>query len=190
MTQLEYSTSALEAACASLVQQFPGLTVEGIASTYERALPVAARTSPLILVFLGSSVGNFDPVEMSAFLDLVAGHLHPDDFLLLGIDLVKDRRRLEAAYNDGAGYSEQFTLNLFARMNHELGTRIPLDAIEHVATYNSGLERIEIYAHFRRQVTIEIPLIDRVFRLDPGEKVLTEISRKFRTADMVPLPGD
>ena len=186
---IDVSHSALEAACASLAHAFPDLAVEAIASTYERGLALAAGLSPLLLTFLGSTVGNFNSEELDAFLDMVAGHLSPGDFLLLGIDLVKDTRRLEAAYNDAAGVTARFILNLFARMNRELGCRIPLDAVEYVSRYNESSQQIEIYARFRREVRIELPLIGREFCLAAGEQVLIEISRKFRPDDMAATLG-
>ena len=181
---IDVSGAALDAACRDLTERFPALTVEALATTYQRGLPLAARMSPLLLVFLGSTMGNFTHGELDAFLDMLAGHLRPEDRLLLGVDLLKSTARLESAYNDSAGWSERFTLNLFARMNRELGTSIPLDAIEHVAYFNEALARIEIYARFRREVKIEISLLGRGFRMAPGEMVLTEISRKFRIDDV------
>jgi dimethylhistidine N-methyltransferase len=177
---IDVSEAALQQACQELTGAFPALTVEALATTYENGLPLAARLSPLILVFLGSTIGNFTHAQLDEFLDLLSGQLHPDDRLLLGVDRIKPTARLEAAYNDAAGWSARFTLNLFARMNRELGTQVPLDAVEHVAYYNEPLSRIEIYARFLREVRIEIPSLGRGFRLAPGEMVRTEISRKFR----------
>ncbi|MFQ5671011.1 MAG: L-histidine N(alpha)-methyltransferase [Acidobacteriota bacterium] len=181
---IDVSRSALEHACRELTRAFPGLTVEGFASTYEQALPLAARFSPFMLLFLGSTIGNFNRRELDGFLDMVAGQLAPGDFLLLGADQVKSPDRLEKAYNDQAGWTARFVLNLFTRMNRELGCRIPLEAVEHVAYYNDRLEQIEIYARFRRQVRLDLPSIGRHFRLAAGEMVLIEISRKFRPSDL------
>jgi dimethylhistidine N-methyltransferase len=177
---IDVSGAALEQACVDLTTRLPSLTVEALATTYENGLPLAAQFSPLMLVFLGSTVGNFTHAQLDIFLDLLSGQLHPDDRLLLGVDRVKATDRLEAAYNDAAGWTARFTLNFFARMNRELGTKVPLDAVEHVAYYNETLARIEIYARFLREVRIEIPSLGRGFRLAPGEMVRTEISRKFR----------
>ncbi|HTD25690.1 MAG TPA: L-histidine N(alpha)-methyltransferase, partial [Candidatus Elarobacter sp.] len=134
--------------------------------------------------FLGSTIGNLNPQETTDFLDRVSAALSPGDHFLVGIDLVKDVRTLEAAYNDRARWSEAFTKNLFARMNRELGTRLELDAIEHVAYYNGQLDRIEIFARFRREQVIELPDLGRRFRIGRGEMVLTEISRKFQVDEM------
>src|SRR5262249_57700635 len=102
----------------------------------------------LVLVFLGSSLGNFNRTETAAFLARVADAVSPGDHLLLGLDLVKDPVTLEAAYNDAAGVSAAFTRTLFARMNRDLATRLDLHPIEHVAYWNETRERIDLFARF------------------------------------------
>jgi len=181
---LDVSQAALEGACRDLAARYPSLTLEGLAATYEQGLPVATRLSPLMLVFLGSTIGNFKPAELDTFLDMISGRMQSGDHFLLGIDLVKKIDRLERAYNDAAGWTDRFTLNLFERMNRDLGCRIPADAVEHVSYYNDRLDRIEIFARFTREVLLEIPSLERSFRLAAGEMVLTEISRKFRISDV------
>jgi len=170
--------------CAALEREYPGLDVRGIAGTYEQAMPWLAALSPLVLAFLGSTIGNFDDAEMDDFLDRLARSLRPGDHLLLGVDLVKDIAALEAAYDDAAGVTAQFTRNLFARMNRELGTKLDLDAIEHVALYNERKERIDIFARFTRETVLELPSLGQSFRIAAGEVIQTEISRKFRSAEM------
>ena len=181
---IDISGSALEGACEDLTHAYADLTVEGIAASYDRGLGLSSHLSPLMLMFLGSTVGNFNSQELDGFLEMVSAQLRADDFFLLGIDLVKDAGLLEAAYNDAAGWTERFTKNLFAHMNRSLGTQVPLDAVEHVAYYNDSLRRIEIYARFKEEVTIELPTIGREFRIAAGEMVLVEISRKFKAHEM------
>lgn len=182
---IEISRSMLEETCAALRNEFPSLVVQPLAGSYEQALPALRQLSPLTLLFLGSSVGNFNPEELAEFFDLLTANLTGGDHLLLGVDLVKDRASLEAAYNDAAGWSAEFTLNLFARMNRELGTTIDMNALEHEARWNQELSRIDIYARALRPVTIALPEWNREFRLDAGETVLVEISRKFHSDEMV-----
>lgn len=177
---IDIDASVLSAAARRLSGEFPDLRVTGLATSYERGLDLIAGQSPLCLVFLGSTIGNFNPVETEGFLARIASRLAPSDVLLLGVDLVKSIAALESAYNDAAGASEAFTRNLFRRMNRELGCEIPLESIEHVAYWNDRLERIEIYARFREAVVIELQTIRRRFRVSKGEMILTEISRKFR----------
>jgi L-histidine N-alpha-methyltransferase len=177
---IDISLAMLETACRKLADAYPALAVEALAGSYERALPLLRKVSPLQLAFLGSTIGNFEEAETDRFFELLAAHLAPGDTILLGLDLVKDPATLEAAYNDAAGWTARFTGNLFARMNRELGAGVPLDAVEHVAFYNDRLERIEIYARFLREVHLHVAPLDRWFRIAPGEMIRTEISRKFR----------
>ena len=152
----------------------------GINGVYEDALPLLPLVSPALLVFLGSTVGNLNEAEATAFWELVAASLGPDDHMLLGIDLVKDPALLEAAYDDAAGVTRRFTLNYFARMNRELGAGLELDAIEHEARFNQIAERMEIHARFTRDQLLEVRPLDAAFEIAAGERVLVEISRKFR----------
>lgn len=177
---IDISPAALETACGHLARTYPWLTVEGIVASYDRGLPMIGHASPLMLVFLGSSIGNFDRAEHESFLETVASRLAPNDYFLIGIDLVKDPARIEAAYNDAADESGRFTRNLFERMNRELGAAVPIDAVEHVAYYDDRMDRVEIYARFRREVMIELPLIERRYRIAAGEMIRTEISSKYR----------
>ncbi len=182
---VDISVDMLRATSITLARAYPTLTLDGIAASYERAFPLLRDLSPFMLVFLGSTIGNLDPQETADFLDRVSASLVPGDHVLLGIDLVKDVRTLEAAYNDRAGWSAAFTRNLFARMNRELGTQLDLDAIEHVAYYNGRLDRIEIYARFARAAVIELRDLGQRFRIAPGEMICTEISRKFTVDEVV-----
>jgi iron(II)-dependent oxidoreductase len=181
---VDVSRTMLARSCAAIAAEHPGLEVRGIAASYDRAFPLFREVSPLVLVFLGSTIGNLNPEETAGFLDRVSASLAPGDHFLLGIDLVKDVRTIEAAYNDAAGWSAAFTRNLFARMNRELGTALDLSAIEHVAYYNGHLDRIEIYARFTREAEIALPDFGRRFRIAPGEMILTEISRKFQVDEV------
>ncbi len=181
---IDISPGALEPACRDLSATYPTLTVEGLASSYDLALPVIGSCSPLMLTFLGSSIGNMSPPELDRLLELMAVHLEPGDTLLIGVDLVKSPAVLEAAYNDAAGVTASFTKNLFERMNAELGCDVPLDAVEHVAYYNDCLARIEIYARMKREVWVSIEGSGARYRLARGEMLRTEISRKFRVGDL------
>ena len=177
---IDIDRSVLTRAAEELAEAYDRLHVTGLATSYERGLDAVRGLSPMCLVFLGSTIGNFNPEETDAFLARLERALAPDDSFLLGLDLVKDVHVLEAAYDDAAGWSRRFTQNLFARMNRELGTALDVAAIDHVAYWNDRLERIEIYARFRAEAFVELPSIARAFRIAPGEMVLTEISRKFR----------
>jgi len=183
---VDVSEAALAAACGRITAKFPQVRVIGVNSEYQDAFPLFAQLSPTMVLFLGSSIGNFNPAEMLRFVSSLAAALQPGDFFLVGIDLVKEVHLLEAAYNDAAGVTASFTRNLFARMNRELGSSLDTSAIEHVARYHPAREQIETFAYFRRQQTLYLAPIDRRIIIPQGESVQVEISRKFRLKQFVP----
>ncbi|MFQ5504806.1 MAG: L-histidine N(alpha)-methyltransferase [Planctomycetota bacterium] len=177
---VDVSVGALREASRSISNTFPEVNFTGISGTYASAFPVFHQLSPQMVVFLGSSIGNFRHAESVAFWNSIAGHLPVGDFFLLGVDLVKDAAVLEAAYNDAAGVTARFTTNYFARMNRELGANIHVDQIDHVAVWNPELDRMEISARFNAAQRIYVEPLDKSFEIDCGELILLEISRKFR----------
>lgn len=183
---VDVSESALAEACNRIGVTFPKVRVVAVNSEYQDAFPLFSQLSPLLVLFLGSSIGNFTPPEMSRFLNALSSSLGPGDFFLIGVDLVKDVKLLEAAYNDAAGVTASFTRNLFARMNRELGSSIDTSVIEHVAHYDAGREQIETFAHFTEQQTVYLAPLDRQLVIPQGEMVQVEISRKFRLERFIP----
>ncbi|MBJ6801909.1 L-histidine N(alpha)-methyltransferase [Geomonas propionica] len=183
---VDVSAAALSAACAGIRSRFPAVKVVGVQCQYRDVFPLLAQLSPVLVAFLGSSIGNFSPEEMRAFVRSLAAALCPGDFFLLGLDLVKERALLEAAYNDQAGVTARFTRNLFARMNRELGATIDLDAIEHAAWYRPDQELVEVSARFTREQTFRLTPPGKTITIGQGELVRTEISRKFRLERVVP----
>lgn len=183
---VDVSESALREAARAIAARRPGARVIAVNGTYEDAFPLFRAASPAMLVFLGSTIGNFDEAEAGLFLERVAAHLDPGDFFLLGVDLAKDAALIEAAYNDTAGVTEAFTKNLFVRMNRELGADLDIGSIAHVARYDARRRRIEIHARFRKAQRLRVAPLGRAFRIAAGEEILVEISRKFAVDDLVP----
>jgi len=187
---IDISRSAIEQACVQLSGAYDNLAVEGMAARYARALPIIDGVSPLLLLFLGSSLGNFDEDELDGFLTLVSASLRPGDRFLVGLDLVKDPAILEAAYNDEAGWTRRFMRNVMARLNRELGTEIPLEAVEYEGRWAPDLERIEMALRFTAPVTVSGQGLGGPIEIAAGEELLIEISRKFRLDAMVDKLGD
>ncbi|HJV34543.1 L-histidine N(alpha)-methyltransferase [Geomonas sp.] len=183
---VDVSDSALAGACGRINAKFPQVRVIGVNSEYQDAFPLLPLLSPSLVLFLGSSIGNFSEIEMTRFLTALAASLQPTDFFLLGIDLVKEKKLLEAAYNDAAGVTANFTRNMFARMNRELGSSVDTGAIEHVARYEEGREQIETFAYFTSQQAVFLAPLDRQFLIPQGEMVQVEISRKFHVESLLP----
>jgi iron(II)-dependent oxidoreductase len=181
---VDVCAEALDQAAVGLQDAYPSLGLHQICGSFEHAFAEFRAFSPATVAFLGSTIGNFDERELNGFLDGLAEALNDGDHLLLGIDLVKEKETLEAAYDDASGVTAEFTRNLFHRINRELGCELDVDSIEHVSWWNETLERIEIHAQFRNKATIDLPQIGRHFRIARGEWIHTEISRKFRASEM------
>ena len=176
---------ALDGAASTLRPLFPGLELETLAGTYEASFPKFRKFSPATVAFLGSSIGNLAEPQLKAFFQMLDQNLYPGDCFLLGIDLVKEADILEAAYDDAAGVTADFTRNLFDRMNRELGTNLEVDEIEHIARWNPWEEQIEISARFPKATRIHLPSIGQDFSIAAGESIRTEISRKFHVDSML-----
>jgi L-histidine N-alpha-methyltransferase len=137
--------------------------------------------SPTLVVFLGSTIGNFPREEAVRLLSHVARAMGPSDRFLLGADLVKDPAIVNRAYNDSRGVTAAFNLNLLERLNRELGANFPVRDFEHRAFYNSEQRRIEMHLVARKAQTIAIPEIGEV-SFKEGETIRTELSYKYDRA--------
>lgn len=153
-----------------------------------RARPGAPR-QPLLVLFLGSTLGNFEPVAARRFLTEIRALLQPGDGLLLGLDLVKPAARLRLAYDDPGGVTAAFNLNLLARLNRELGADFDLRQWRHQIRYDTRLCRVEMHLRARRdQVVRWLPDLSVAFHR--GETIWTESSYKFRAEEIGPMVAD
>jgi L-histidine N-alpha-methyltransferase len=184
---IDISREMLLATAESLVAEYPGLQVEAVIGDFTDGPPdLPAGTSHLI-IFLGSTIGNFHPDEARAFVSGVAAKMGEDDLFLLGVDLVKDPAVLHAAYNDAAGVTADFNLNILQVINRELGGEFRLETFRHYAFFNPGESRIEM--HLASLVDQDVPIgaLDISIPFMRGETVLTEISRKFTRPSVAAL---
>jgi dimethylhistidine N-methyltransferase len=158
---------------------FPQLEVWPVAADFTRdfPLPDAVRARPKIGFYPGSTIGNFEPREARHFLSHAATLLGSDARMIVGVDLVKDPRVLNAAYNDAAQVTAAFNLNLLARINRELSANFDLQAFRHQAHYNHDLRRIEMHLVSRRRQTVEVAGVPVSFQA--GESIHTENSYKY-----------
>jgi L-histidine Nalpha-methyltransferase len=181
---LDVSTEILESSSATLRVDYPGIDIVPVAGDFTSAdLIVPPSSGPRVAVFLGGTIGNFDDEARAAFLHTIAGALDPGDYFLLGADLIKDTGRLVAAYNDKAGVTADFNRNMIEVLRTGLDTRgLYADDFDHVARWNPKRHRIEMWLRARRDVVVDIPILDRRWELTTGTEVLTEISTKFDRA--------
>ncbi|MFG6490253.1 L-histidine N(alpha)-methyltransferase [Roseateles sp. BYS78W] len=178
---VDISGPHLLAACDGLAGDYPGLAIQPLVADFTRphTLPLCAEGTRRVGFFPGSSIGNFTPAEADAFLRLAAGELAGGG-LLIGIDVVKDHDVLHAAYNDAAGVTAAFNLNVLRRAQCELGAEFPSDGFEHLAFYNPAYQRIEM--HLRATRPLELRLGDEVYLFNEGETLHTEHSHKYTVA--------
>ncbi|GHH59190.1 L-histidine N(alpha)-methyltransferase [[Pseudomonas] boreopolis] len=179
-TPVEISRTAVLEATERLAGRFPQLEMLPVCGDFTRPLqlPQARRHARRMLMFFpGSTIGNFTDAEAVRLLDAMRRSMGRDGAALIGIDLVKDPALIEAAYNDAAGVTERFTLNLLERLNREVGSDFDVDAFAHRAVYVRERERIETALVSRRAQTVH--LAGRGFRFEEGEAMLVEYSQKY-----------
>jgi len=175
--------AALRIAEEDLKSDFPHLKVRPLLGDYSQGLNQLASTSGRKLVlYIGSSIGNFELSEAGNLLRSVGKGLRRGDALLLGVDLVKDAGLLRAAYNDSQGVTARFNLNILSRINRELDADFDLKAFRHVAEWNPRASRMEIYVESTRPQTVWIAGIGMEIQLRRGERIHTENSYKFTDA--------
>jgi L-histidine N-alpha-methyltransferase len=185
---IDISSAALEAGAHALLESYPALRVEAYAGDYDAALarlqddaPTRGRT---LALFLGSNIGNFYRSEAENFLRRVRRVLCAGDALLVGADLKKDAKILEAAYDDPLGVTAAFNLNLLARINRDLGADFDVRAFRHVAAYNERAGRVEMYVESTREQVVRVASLDLEISFVAGERVHTEDSHKYDLADL------
>jgi dimethylhistidine N-methyltransferase len=185
---VDVSPAALKEAVAGLNGDFPRLHVSPIAADYSQHIPdLRSRPGRKLVLFIGSTIGNFEPDEAQQFLQRVRSSLQNGDALLLGFDMVKDAQVLHAAYNDAAGVTAQFNKNVLARINRELGTDFDLEEFNHVAFWNPRKSRIEMHLESRVDQNVYISDLGRSFQFSFGERIHTENSYKFTAASIARL---
>jgi L-histidine Nalpha-methyltransferase len=167
-------------------QRLTGLrhfSVVGHQSTYEVGLrrAAAARTGdgPMLVLLLGSNIGNFDAPAALDFLRRIRLALQPGDLMLLGADLVKPERDLQLAYADPLGVTAAFNKNLLVRINHELEANFNLAAFDHLAVWNGAEQRIEMHLVSRAAQTVAIGAAGITVAFERGERIWTESSYKY-----------
>jgi len=184
---IEISPSAL-AACAKELGQIDLVSVVGHEQPYLEGLRTVAegrgQLDHLLVLFLGSTIGNFDRDAGEEFLNETREILQPGDALLLGTDLEKSVELQILAYDDPAGVTAAFNLNLLARINRELGADFDLCCFRHEARWNSVERRIEMHLRSTRRQTVHVPAASLRFMLNEDETIWTESSHKYKAEEI------
>ncbi|MBS1815408.1 MAG: L-histidine N(alpha)-methyltransferase [Acidobacteria bacterium] len=188
---VDVSETALEAACASIEQSLADVEVKPVVANYVSApIQLAPHDGPTLALYIGSSIGNFSPEEQRTILRNLKVELQSGDALLLGVDMVKDRKVMEAAYRDAEGVTEAFNLNILRRLNKELAANFDLACFRHVAFWNKDESRIEMHLEAIEPQHIRIAAARLSVRLAKGERIHTENSYKFTENSLLSLLED
>jgi dimethylhistidine N-methyltransferase len=167
---------------------FPDLEILPVCADYLQPVVLPTpnhKPARNVVYFPGSTIGNFEPDEAMEFLRRVANVCRENGGLLIGVDLKKDQRVLEAAYNDGTGVTAQFNLNLLDRLNRELGTDFDLDQWRHRAIYDSKAGRVEM--HLISEIDQFVHLDEHKFHFRRSQKIITEYSYKYAPEEFAAL---
>lgn len=164
-----------------LLQDYDNLRITGIIDTYEGGLEFLKNydNKNNLILFLGSSFGNFSPADGKIFLEKINSTMKSGDLFLIGLDLVKDLQILESAYDDAQGVTAEFNLNVLSRINDELDADFNLNNFSHYSTYNKEDQRIEMYLKSLVNQSVIISKSNLSLNLEKNELIHTEYSHKY-----------
>ncbi len=180
----DVSESAVKGSAERLREEYPELEISGFVGDFDHSLERLLDRprndgSGRLVIFLGGTVGNFTPERRREFLGRLQGGFESGDYLLVGLDLVKDARVLEAAYDDAAGVTARFNKNLLNVLNRKLGGEFDPDLFAHRATFNPEESRVEMWLDSEVAQRVPVKSLDLEVSFDKGEGMRTEISTKF-----------
>ena len=182
----DVSESAVRESGDILLEEYPSLQIRGYVGDFDKSLGALLSNSNelggRLVIFLGGTIGNFTPDKRREFLSEISAGLMPGDHILIGVDLVKDPKVLEAAYDDASGTTARFNKNMLNVLNARLDTDFDPDQFTHRAIYNPQEKRIEMWLDSTGRQEVRFPTFDETVRFESGEEMRTEISTKF-TAD-------
>ncbi len=186
---IDISPTMLTRSAKKLLRDYPELLVTAHAADYDAGLRRIAQEhfTQKLVIFLGSSLGNFEPPQALALMRKVREHLNEDDYFLLGLDMQKDVAILHAAYNDAQGVTAAFNLNMLRRINLELGGKFDPALFQHEAFYNAAQSRVEMHLRSAAAQEIFVARLDRSFRFAAGEAIHTENSHKYSAAQILQM---
>jgi dimethylhistidine N-methyltransferase len=178
---IDISPTILSHSAKQLLRDYPELLVTAYVADYDAGLRRIGEElfAQKLVIFLGSSIGNFEPHQARRLLRKTRQQLNDDDYFLLGTDMQKAPQVLHAAYNDAQGVTAAFNLNMLRRINRELAGEFDVDLFEHVAFYNAAQSRIEMHLRSRVEQEVYVGRLDRSFHFAKGETIHTENSHKY-----------
>lgn len=177
---VDVAPEALHATAVAVSGEYPTLEIRGVVADFERHIALLPKEGRRLIVFLGGTIGNLAPDARRRFLQTVADQLRPNEAFLLGTDLVKNPTRLVAAYDDAAGVTAAFNRNVLAALNRQLKADFVPDAFDHVASWDSEQEWMEMRLRAQHPQRVHVAELGLDMELAQGESIRTEISAKFR----------
>jgi L-histidine N-alpha-methyltransferase len=174
------SEQMLRTSADAIAEAYPEISVEPILGNFERDLAALPTGGPRLIALLGSTIGNLYPQQRAELLDTLAGELREDDALLLGLDLVKDVARLEAAYHDRTGVTEAFVRNAITAVNRELGATFEQERFVYEPRWDPEHEWMDIALRALEAHPVAVPELNLEIAFQEGERLRVEISSKFR----------
>jgi L-histidine N-alpha-methyltransferase len=176
----DVAESTLRSTADAVSEEHPAIRVEGVVGDFRRHLGELPGGGRRLIAFLGGTIGNLEPDDRATMFATIAGGMAPGDSFLLGTDLVKDRGRLVAAYDDAAGVTAAFNKNVLQVLNDQLDADFDLERFDHVARFDEDHEWIEMRLRSRHDQTVRVRALDVTLQFAEGEDMRTEISAKFR----------
>lgn len=186
---LDVNQLFLEESLARLRAEYPAVRFHGIVGDFTRDLDRLGPGGERLVVFFGGTMGNLYPDERRAFLRTLGRHMALGDMILVGVDLVKDHRRLEAAYDDPEGVTAAFNLNALRVLNERFGADFDPAAFRHRAFYDAENAWIEMRVVSSRRQRVRLPALDLTLDLDEGAEIRTEVSCKFTRESLAAAAG-
>jgi dimethylhistidine N-methyltransferase len=179
---IDVSSSALRVAARQLRARIPRLRLAPVVADYTCQMPMRKDPAPRLILYIGSSIGNFNPMEAAAILARVRRTMQAADRLLLGVDLTKEPRVLLPAYDDAQGVTAAFNKNVLHRINRELEGDFDLDRFRHAAVWNQQESRVEMHLESAVAQQVWLRGLSRGFGFEAGETIHTENSYKYTAA--------
>ncbi len=179
---LDINETFLRESAERIAAEHPEILIRGVVGDFTRDLEAIGVGPPRLVVFFAGTIGNLDPTALERFLQTTRRAMVADDRFLVGLDLVKERHLLEAAYNDSAGVTAAFNRNILSVLNTRFGTDFRTEAFEHVAIWDPDRQWIEMRLRAAENLAVSMPEDARQLQLGEGDEIRTEISRKFTRA--------
>ncbi len=181
---VDICTSSLELSVRCLTASYPGLSVTPRAADFNssefcRRLEMAASGRDKLILFLGGTIGNMDETESAVFLENIGQVMTSRDRFLIGMDMIKPKEVLEAAYNDSQGITAEFNRNILCALNSKFNAGFDVSCFEHQAFYDEEKERVEMHLRAKRDMCTPLKGLDVFLSMKKGETIRTEICRKF-----------